>query len=453
MQTTNIVLGSPNLPTGVTFAINCMLELGIYAASRSKGDWLHSIDGTLKVRPENRRLMSQYLPYFLDESRQHTFIPGKKLLIDHLWPSPLYEDEPVILWTRDVRDVCFSNFKAFSSYWPTLDFETSLLSPIQPFQLTAQDTWTLYYRLWLAIVKKDKCKVVSFEDSKTEPVQVFREIIAFIGLDSDARTIEAAVGNSSVQRAKLASEQFAATEQQDPFTLKRVAKSLIKFFLFKGRKSPSMINKGEARKGVEAFNDKLKQQTLGEPVYRISKVLGYALRSNEALQTDSSAALYKKVLGDIDALGTDTGNKCAFIMRAFVDGSDTTEVEAMLRNYLRTHVSVSPEPQEMALVDPLRTSRLLLASIKGVASLPGMNGDQLKWGTEDASALTLAFFEVMYGSKATEVTDRAANLLVFGSRAQNMARTLQRIELALDWHGQKRSLSRFFQFLMHKRKL
>lgn len=301
--TRRLVVASPRLPTGVSFPVNVLLELGVYGTSAYEGDWLPEEDGG---GPDGGvvRTVSRFLPYFLDDPSHDRFEPGARFTFDHVLPHPaLVAGADVALWVRDVRDTCVSHHRTYAARFPRWSLEGTLALPASPFLLPPQDTWALYYLLWIVATPAERLLVLRHHEVKSDPVGTLGELLARLGLRREPAAIEEAVSRSSVARARAAVDRHDAVHGAPVDRWQRLLRP------FGRDRAPELFRKGGSGHGLEALDAEAERRSFGPLVRLVSEKLGLPLREPSGMaweDVDRTVSWLGEPLGDPDLLAIST---------------------------------------------------------------------------------------------------------------------------------------------------
>lgn len=207
---------SPPLPTGVSWLVNCLLELGIRAQGYG-AHWQDGPDGSGLLPAQAREQLLWTLPVLHRQGR-FDFAEPLTVVCEHLLGCAQFPARKTILFVRDLRDTLYSHFqrKLFNSReleMPGLksrrfsdseaDFRAYLRqAEIWPlhfgylFDLPPADTLACFYLFWLAQVPAEQLLVLRFEDCKRDAAGQLRRVLDFLGLERDSAACAQAIANS-----------------------------------------------------------------------------------------------------------------------------------------------------------------------------------------------------------------------------------------------------------------
>lgn len=208
-----IYLPSPREPSGATWLINCLLELGIrtfrYSPDgmwrRKKGQWLLS---------PHEGLLKKWLPALSDHDRFY-FRDDIEVEWMHEWRSEKHADAQILYFVRDPRDALFSRYKREA---PQLNFAEFAGFPDVRTLLDKVLTWKLFNEGWLS---HPRLTVVRFEDYKADAARTLLQVLHATGLEYGPADIDRAVRHSTYERAAAAERAYRAEHPQDTQIINR----------------------------------------------------------------------------------------------------------------------------------------------------------------------------------------------------------------------------------------
>lgn len=220
VESYSFVLVSPREPSGVSWMINCLLELGIRVDLQPTGDqifgvgrqpasaiWLPEPDGRWKLHPFASAL-KKWLP-ILSRTETLTFRPEPRVL--HLQTLPQKEtgSAQVILFVRDLRDALHSLYRRLQ---PSLSWQEFVDWPQSETLLDAIDHWRLFIECWL---DQSPLFVGRFEDYKADATQLLKRVLEAMRIDRTPDEIARATENSSFAAAAAAEARYRETHARD----------------------------------------------------------------------------------------------------------------------------------------------------------------------------------------------------------------------------------------------
>ncbi|MEZ0373586.1 MAG: sulfotransferase domain-containing protein [Candidatus Sericytochromatia bacterium] len=207
---------SPPLPTGATWLINCLLELGVRTTAYGSS-WTETPDGSCPGPVSKLEVLLWHLPA-LHRSHGFSFEPDLEVFWDHQLAYTQYPSRKTILFVRDIRDA------TYSMLWRQLPREDlmqakMLLQLPQPFvwdqqipelfDLPIADTMAYYCLLWLEHLPAEELLLMHFEDSKADPRGQLKRALAFIGVERSESAISEALERSQLEHFKEIVEVMA----------------------------------------------------------------------------------------------------------------------------------------------------------------------------------------------------------------------------------------------------
>ena len=295
----NAQIVSPPLPTGVSWLVNCLLELGIRTTMTST-TWIDGPDGS-RLTPEYiRERMRWQLPIldreglvsFRDDGPIHEVYWSHRLSYSH------YPARKTILCVRDLRDSAYSQFRRLVNDGTYLDSEAELLAFLtRPeihmdhfphlFDLPPADTLAYYYLLCLELVPAEQLLVLRFEDRQADPARELRRVLDFLGFVRSEDEMAVALAHSDTRQA-LALQQKRNAGHHDKTLRARAGK----VGEWKDVLSPAALAcfRGPAEKALEWLGyEPLPAGTASAPESELSPTL--------AAQASSMFMRYHQLLG------------------------------------------------------------------------------------------------------------------------------------------------------------
>lgn len=212
-------LVSPPMPTGSTWLVNILLELGVRSTNYAS-HWLESDAGSTPADSEALEVMRWHLPA-LHRYSHFRFEPELEVFYDHRLSYAQYPARRTILFARDLRDTIFSHMVRQLHYmdleWTPANLFQRLAQPEvwkqyfpHLFDLPAPETLAYFYFFWLQ-QPPEQLLVVRFEDSKTDPEREVRRVLAFLGIERPKAVIERAVEASQFKHFQALREAMEAS--------------------------------------------------------------------------------------------------------------------------------------------------------------------------------------------------------------------------------------------------
>ncbi|WP_319472179.1 sulfotransferase domain-containing protein [uncultured Pseudodesulfovibrio sp.] len=175
--------------------VNILMELGVMADSHNcQGDDWVIRDG--KYYPE-RYARYRYMMPVLERHDGFVFEDGVSVCWGHHPPAPKYAGRKAILVVRDPRDCLYSFHRRMIPHYD-VTYEEFLGWPNYITLCPESLSWAVYNSLWLEFTETH---VVRYEDLKSQPLEVMREVLEFIAVERSDDDIERAVDACSFAKA------------------------------------------------------------------------------------------------------------------------------------------------------------------------------------------------------------------------------------------------------------
>ena len=199
---------SPPMPCGVGWLVNVLLELGIrtnhHDESYVEDHWQCDDAGREQINPSAKEHLQWHLPV-LNSKQSFEFQDNINVRWEHRLDFGR-NPRPTILFTRDVRDAVYSQYRRHHEQ--QCSFDDYLAKPDQwpdhfpgMFDLPPAETWALFNFFWLELANIMPLIVVRFEDTKENPVQQVQRILKFLDVSRTKSEIHSAVEKSSFSKA------------------------------------------------------------------------------------------------------------------------------------------------------------------------------------------------------------------------------------------------------------
>jgi len=212
-----IYLISPREPSGATWLINCLLELGIKTFRNSSSSmWLSQ--GEDHVLSEHEEILKKWLPALWDHEK-FTFRNDIEIEWSHVWPTIYHNDFQIIYFTRDPRDSIFSRYKREA---PDQTFDEFIRFPDVNTLLDKVHNWRLFNLAWM---QHSHLQVFRFEDYKLNDTKILTDVLAFIGMSYSNVDIERAIAASTFFRAAEAEIKYRQIHPEDKELINRAGKA------------------------------------------------------------------------------------------------------------------------------------------------------------------------------------------------------------------------------------
>ena len=198
----------PVEPTGLSWLINCLIELNFKCSSNSE-TW-EGLDGKVGLRGEQERLR-RWLPALSDNSRVFHFRSDIEIVWSHDWISSEKLENKTVFFTRNPKTALFSGYKRLG---PTKLSFHDYLNEIDPqWLLNRMQIWNLFHGLWS---NHPNVKVFLFEDYKKDAIETLKSVVEFLGVDGiQQEELVRAVEASSFEMAKMSEEKYLKQENSD----------------------------------------------------------------------------------------------------------------------------------------------------------------------------------------------------------------------------------------------
>lgn len=210
-----IILASPREPSGGSWLINCLLELGVRVNLKTAVDrvfrsvnnmgapeamWRPTEDGGWRLHPRATSLQ-KWLPIL---SRRETlrFRDGISVFYVQDLPREEFRAAHSVFFVRDPRDAIQSYYRRIR---PGMSLDEFVRFPHPETLLDAIEHWRLFAESWMA---RDDVHVYRFEDYKADAAALLTRITADIGIDATPEEISGAVFESSYEKARAAEERY-----------------------------------------------------------------------------------------------------------------------------------------------------------------------------------------------------------------------------------------------------
>jgi hypothetical protein len=218
MARRKIYLVSPREPSGATWLINCLLELGIKTYRYSpQGMWRQ--EGGQWVLNPHERILRKWLPALTDHA-SFQFREDVEVQWTHEWFGDTHAESEVLYFVRDPRDALYSRYKREA---PDLSYREFVAFPDVRTLLDKVSNWWLFNRIWLT---HPKLRVFRFEDYKTDAQHTLTSVLESLGLASDATSVSRSVEASTFERAAIAERAYRLEHPEDDQIINRAGSSM-----------------------------------------------------------------------------------------------------------------------------------------------------------------------------------------------------------------------------------
>jgi len=213
MPRRKIYLVSPREPSGATWLINCLLELGIIAYRYSPAGMWRNEKGRWFLN-SHEHVLRKWLPALVDHP-SFQFRDDLEVQWMHEWFTGAYANNEVLYFVRDPRDALFSRYKREA---PELSFREFAAFPDVYTLLDKVTNWWLYNKTWLA---HPRVSVFRFEDYKADAERTLASVLAELRLSYSASDISRAAQCSTFERAAAAERAYRAQHPEDTQLINR----------------------------------------------------------------------------------------------------------------------------------------------------------------------------------------------------------------------------------------
>lgn len=213
MARRKIYLVSPREPSGATWLINCLLELGIKTYRYSpQGMWRQ--EGGQWVLNPHERILRKWLPALTDHA-SFQFREDVEVQWTHEWFGDAHAESEVLYFVRDPRDALYSRYKREA---PDLSYREFVAFPDVRTLLDKVSNWWLFNKTWLTHSRLHVCR---FEDYKTDAAGTLRQALAALQLNCGDTSIAHAVRSSTFERAAAAERAYRDEQPDDAQLINR----------------------------------------------------------------------------------------------------------------------------------------------------------------------------------------------------------------------------------------
>ena len=222
LNTSSILLVSPREPSGGSWLVNCLLELGVrvnlkpavdrawrnlYSHRDPSDMWVAAPDGRWRLHPRTEEL-KKWLP-ILERQETLAFREDVEALYVQDLPRPEFSCDRVVLFLRDPRDAIHSLYRRIR---PDMSLEEFLRFPHPETLLDAVGHWALFVKSWLG---REHVYVYRFEDYKADATGLLTRNADDLGLEVPLEEITRAAAESSYEKARAAEERYRAEHPWD----------------------------------------------------------------------------------------------------------------------------------------------------------------------------------------------------------------------------------------------
>lgn len=271
-------LVGPSQPSGMTWLVNCLLELGV--ESTMQGEYWNPIGNGYLLKREWYKF-ARLIPSLLDVDRIFYFRNDIKVYFSHSWYREDMKVNRTILFTRDPKTAFYSHYIRKNHGETFVEF---LERPDDKWLINKMYLWNLWHSLWLT---HPNLLVITFEDYKLNPESTLKRVINWLGIDNyPDKEITSAVNRSTSEKAREAEDRYLAIHSD---TLKT----------FRWSRSSS-VKPEEPEKLAEGYS---KIQAVCSPLYQ--KIASNDFSDiRQVLQPDLFIAIKKRFSPDSDVSRT-----------------------------------------------------------------------------------------------------------------------------------------------------
>lgn len=213
MPRRKIYLVSPREPSGATWLINCLLELGVMTYRYSPAGMWRREGGRWLLNPQER-VLRKWLPA-LSDHEHFAFREDLEVQWMHEWYTDEYTAHEVLYFVRDPRDALYSRYKREA---PRLSYREFAAFPDVYTLLDKVTNWWLYTSTWLMHPRLSVCR---FEDYKADAATTLAQVLDTLQMHYDSARIEDAVRSSTFERAAAAEAAYRAERPEDTQLINR----------------------------------------------------------------------------------------------------------------------------------------------------------------------------------------------------------------------------------------
>lgn len=190
--------------SGVAWLLNFFVEINllVYRGQDISCTWKRC--GSKYVLNDQDEVLKQWMPV-LSEKTEFNFCDCACIKWAHEFPRINDIGRKVILLVRDGRDTIYSQFrreKIFENFSGMLGYE------IEPLNINPPLTWAFFYHSWKKILPKDNVFIIKFEDIKSDPLPILKDLLSFLGISRTIEEIQKGIESSGFERAKKAEEEY-----------------------------------------------------------------------------------------------------------------------------------------------------------------------------------------------------------------------------------------------------
>jgi len=195
MKKRKILIASSLEPSGMTWLVNCLLNLGFlcYPAANRNRVW-HEIGENSYRLNSDFDYLKKWIP-ILNLKLDFDFDPIIEFEWTHSWPTIQDSNFETILFIRDPRSSLYSRYKR---EFPEIDYD-AFLNSLEPNSLLAKHQYlNLFYNSWLL---HRNIYIEKFENYKTNDVLTLSKILDKLSIKTSEEGIPRACANSTFEMA------------------------------------------------------------------------------------------------------------------------------------------------------------------------------------------------------------------------------------------------------------
>ncbi|HEY4117216.1 MAG TPA: hypothetical protein VGM56_05150 [Byssovorax sp.] len=220
-----LVLASPIEPSGASWILNVLLELGVRVRHRPveknvfrsapRSMWLDDESGA-RLHPSCSQI-EKWMPALTLRERFH-FRDDVEVDYTQDLPPKGAPGDAELVFLRDPRDALLSAYKRAV---PPIGYDGWLALPNPRTLLDRASNWALFARAWLA---RPGVGVARFEDYKADDRATFDAIARHLALDVDASDVPRALAASTFEKAREGELRYRAKHPEDAQIANRAGK-------------------------------------------------------------------------------------------------------------------------------------------------------------------------------------------------------------------------------------
>ena len=220
-----LVLASPIEPSGASWILNVLLELGVRVRHRPveknvfrsapRSMWIDDESGA-RLHPSCSQI-EKWMPALTLRERFH-FRDDVEVDYTQDLPPKGARGDAELVFLRDPRDALLS---AYKRALPPIDYDAWLALPNPRTLLDRAANWALFARAWLA---RRGVGLARFEDYKADDRATFDAIARHLALDVGASDVPRALAASTFEKAREGELRYRAKHPEDAQIANRAGK-------------------------------------------------------------------------------------------------------------------------------------------------------------------------------------------------------------------------------------